>query len=137
MDLTYIVVSVASGVLFAIMDGVINSNPIATQLYAFYNPIARTSLNLPGGIVIDLIYGFAMAAIFLLLYEGLPGGEVGAVKGASYGLIMWFVRVVMATASQWVMFNLPLPTVLYTLTTGLVEMLVMGVFYGLFLHPVE
>ncbi len=137
MDLTYIVVSVASGVLFGIMDGVINSNPLATQLYAFYNPLARTSLNVPGGIVIDLIYGFLMAAIFLVLYEGLPGGEMGALKGVSYGLIVWFFRVVMSVATQWVMFNLPIPMLLYTLTTGLVEMLVIGVFYGLFLHPVD
>ena len=137
MDLTYIVVSVASGVLFGIMDGVINSNPLATQLYAFYNPLARTSLNLPGGIVIDLIYGFVMAAIFLMLYEGLPGGEMGALKGVSYGLTVWFFRVVMSVATQWVMFNLPIPMLLYTLTTGLVEMLVIGIFYGLFLHPVD
>lgn len=137
MDLTYIVVSVASGVLFGVMDGVINSNPLATQLYAFYNPLARTSLNVPGGIVIDLIYGFLMAAIFLVLYEGLPGGEMGALKGVSYGLIVWFFRVVMSVATQWVMFNLPIPMLLYTLTTGLVEMLVIGVFYGLFLHPVD
>ncbi len=137
MDLTYIVVSVASGVLFGIMDGVINSNPLATQLYAFYNPLARTALNVPGGIVIDLIYGFLMAAIFLILYEGLPGGEMGALKGVSYGLIVWFFRVVMSVATQWVMFNLPIPMLLYTLTTGLVEMLVIGLFYGLFLHPVD
>jgi len=137
VDLTYVVVSVASGVLFGIMDGVINANPLASQLYAVYNPIARTSINLPGGIMIDLLYGFVMAAIFLLLYEGLPGGEMGVLKGASYGLIMWFFRVVMAAASQWVMFDVPLETLLYTLTTGLVEMLVLGIFYGLLLHPAD
>jgi hypothetical protein len=74
-----------------------------------------------------------MAAVFLLLYASLPG-EAGWVKGVSFALLVWFFRVAMYTASQWVMFNVPVNTLLYTLVAGL-EMLVLGILYGLTLKP--
>ena len=130
----YIIASVVSGIVFGVLDGVINANPLAQRLYQVYRPIARTSLNPVAGIVIDLVYGFVMAGVFLLLYTSLPG-ETGLVKGVSYGALVWFFRVVMYTASQWVMFNIPLAAMLYTLVTGLGEMLILGVLYGLILKP--
>ena len=130
----YIIASVVSGIVFGVLDGVINANPLAQRLYQVYRPIARTSLNPVAGIVIDLVYGFVMAGVFLLLYQSLPG-ETGLVKGVSYGALVWFFRVVMYTASQWVMFNIPLAATLYTLLTGLGEMLILGVLYGLILKP--
>jgi uncharacterized membrane protein len=38
----YIIVSVVSGILLGILDGVINANPLAQRLYEVYKPIART-----------------------------------------------------------------------------------------------
>lgn len=130
----YILVSVAGGILFGILDGTINANPLAQRLYAVYKPIARTSVNPVAGILIDLVYGFIMAGVFLLLYKSLPG-ETGLVKGVSFALLAWFFRVVMYTTSQWVMFKVPVEALLYTLVTGLVEMLILGVLYGLTLKP--
>ena len=130
----YVIVSVVSGILFGVLDGAINANPFAQKLYAVYKPIARTSVNPLAGIVIDLVYGFVMAGVFLLLYNSLPG-EIGLVKGVSFATLAWFFRVVMYTASQWVMFNVPVETLLYSLVTGLGEMLVLGVLYGLTLKP--
>ncbi len=130
----YILVSAISGVLFGILDAVVNANPLAQRLNAVYKPIARTSINPLAGTVIDLVYGFAMAGVFLLLYQSLPG-EIGLVKGVSFALLAWFFRVVMSAASQWVMFSVPVKTLLYSLVTGLVEMLVLGVLYGLTLKP--
>jgi hypothetical protein len=130
----YFLVSLTSGILFGIMDGFANANPLATRLYGVYNPLARTSINLPAGIVIDIIYGFLMAGIFLMLYESLPGG-LGIMKGVSYALLMWLFRVVMSVISQWVMFNIPYDSLLYTAGAGLVEMLALGIFYGLTLKP--
>jgi len=130
----YIIVSVVSGILFGVLDGVINANPLAQRLYEVYKPIARTSINPLAGILIDLVYGFVMAGVFLLLYKSLPGGT-GLVKGVSFAVLAWFFRVVMYTASQWVMFNVPVETLLYSLVMGLGEMLILGVLYGLTLKP--
>ena len=130
----YIIVSVVSGILFGTLDGVINANPLAQRLYEVYKPIARTSINPLAGIMIDLVYGFVMAGVFLLLYKSLPG-EAGLVKGVSFGFLVWFFRVVMYAASQWVMFNVPVEALLYSLVTGLGEMLILGVLYGLTLKP--
>jgi Zn-dependent protease len=70
----------------------------------------------------------------LLLYDSLPG-EIGLLKGLAFALLVWFFRVFMNTASHWVMFKIPIKTLLYSLVTGLGEMLVMGVLYGLSLFP--
>jgi hypothetical protein len=133
--LRYVLVSIVSGILFGILDGVINANPLAQRLYQVYKPIAKTSVNPLAGMMIDLVYGFVMAGVFLLLYKSLPGGT-GLVKGVSFACLVWFFRVVMYTASQWVMFNVPIEALLYSLVTGLGEMLILGVLYGLTLKPV-
>jgi hypothetical protein len=130
----YVIVSVTSGILFGILDAAINANPFAQRLYEVYKPIARASVNPLAGIVIDLVYGFVMAGLFLLLYGSLPGGT-GPLKGVSFALLAWFFRVVMYTASQWVMFNVPVEALLYSLVAGLGEMLLLGVLYGLTLKP--
>jgi len=108
--------------------------PLAQRLYDVYKPIAKTSVNALAGIVIDLAYGFILAAVFLLLYTSLPG-ETGWVKGVSFALLAWFFRVVMSVASQWMMFNMPTSALCYTLITGLGEMLILGLLYGLALQP--
>ena len=130
----YILVSVVSGILFGVLDGMINANPLAQRLYDVYKPIAKTSVNALAGIVIDLAYGFILAAMFLLLYKSLPG-ETGWVKGTSFALLAWFFRVVMSVASQWMTFNVPMSALLYTLIAGLGEMLILGILYGLTLQP--
>lgn len=132
--INYLIVSIISGIGFGILDGLINGNPLATRLYTAFKPIAKTSLNLAAGIIIDLVYGFVLAALFLLLYQSLPG-QSGFLKGISFGLIVWFLRVAMGVASQWLMFKVPIKTLLYTLVAGLAEMLILGVFYGLALQP--
>ena len=130
----YIIVSLLGGVLFGLMDGLINANPWATRLLAVYQPIAKSSINAPAGVVIDLAYGFILSGFFLLLYASLPR-DIGLMKGISFALMLWFVRVVMSVASTWMMFNVPAQTLLYQLLTGLGEMLVLGVLYGLTLRP--
>jgi hypothetical protein len=130
----YVIVSIGSGVLFGIMDGLINANPLAQRLYDVYKPIAKESVNFVAGIVIDLVYGFVMAGVFLLLYNSLLG-QSGLIKGLSFALLVWFFRVVMDVASSWMMFKVPAGALLYTLFAGLGEMLILGVVYGLTLNP--
>ncbi len=131
---SYLIGSIAGGLLFGLMDGLINANPLAVRLFAVFKPIARTSINAPAGIVIDLAYGFILAGLFLLLYPSLPG-QAGWVKGLSYGLLVWFFRVVMGVISQWMMYSIPVETLLYSLVAGLAEMLVLGLLFGLVVKP--
>ncbi len=130
----YVVVSIVSGILFGVLDGLIHANPLAQRLYRVYQPIARPSIDPLAGILIDLVYGFVMAGVFLLLYTSLPG-STGLVKGLSFALLVWFFRVVMHVASQWMTFAVPGATLLYSLVAGLGEMLILGVLYGLTLKP--
>ncbi len=134
--LAYILVSLGGGILFGVMDALIHANPLAQRLFEVYKPIARTSVNAPVGIVIDLIYGFALAGLFLQLYPSLPGNS-GLIKGLSFALLAWFLRVLMSTASEWMMFQVPGETLVYSLVAGLLEMAVLGILFGLTLHPVR
>jgi hypothetical protein len=131
---TYILISIVGGILFGVLDGLINANPVAQRLHAVYKPIAKTSLNVVAGVVIDLAYGFILAAVFLLLYSSLPG-EAGILKGLSFAILVWFFRVVMSAASTWMMYTVPARTLLYNLGAGLIEMLVLGILFGLTLRP--
>jgi len=133
---SYIIVSVISGILFGIMDGLINANPIATKLYEVFKPVAKASVNIVAGMMIDLAYGFILAGLFLLVYTSLPGGA-GLVKGICFALMVWFLRVVMNVASQWMMYKVQWKALLYTLLTGLGEMLILGILYGLALQPAK
>jgi len=131
----YIIGSIAGGLLFGLMDGLINANPLAVRLYAVFKPIARTSVNVPAGVAIDLAYGFILAGLFLMVYPSLPG-QAGWVKGLTYGLLVWFFRVVMGVISQWMMYTVPVDALLYSVAAGLVEMLVLGLLFGLVVRPI-
>ncbi|MHC1781173.1 MAG: hypothetical protein AB9891_00185 [Anaerolineaceae bacterium] len=129
-----ILVGLGSGILFGVLDALINANPLAQRLLGIFKPITRTNFNPAAAIAIDLVYGLVMAWLFLLLYPALPGGTVLG-KGLAFGLLVWFFRVVMSAAAQWVMFAIPVETLLYTLAAGLVEMLLLGLLYGILLRP--
>jgi hypothetical protein len=130
----FIVAGILSGFIFGILDAIFNANPVATELYAVFSPLARTSINAPVGFAIDLAYGFVLAGLFLLLYASLPGGT-GLQKGISYAVIIWFLRVVMSALSQWMMFEIPAIVLIYSLITGFLEMVVLGIIYGAVLKP--
>jgi hypothetical protein len=98
-------------------------------------PVMRTTSNVPAGIIIDLVYGFVLAGIFLFLYQSLPGNS-GWVKGISFGFMIFLFRVLMQVASQWMMFDIPSGLLFYNLMSGLVEMLLLGIFFGFLLKPI-
>ncbi len=131
----YLIVSISGGILFGILDALLNANPFAQKLYGVYEPIMRTSINPTLGILIDLAYGFILAGIFLLLFQSFPG-ETGLLKGLSYGLLIWFFRVVMYGLTQYVMFNISPSLLVYIIASGLLEMMILGAFFGLTLKPV-
>jgi len=84
--------------------------------------------------IIDLMYGFVLAGMFMLLSPALPGSS-GLVKGLGFAAGLWFVRVVMGAASTWIMFNIPARTIAYVTAAGLAEMLALGILYGVTLVP--
>jgi hypothetical protein len=128
--LRFIIAALVTGLLFGIMDGLINGNPYAAKLMECYQPIARQSINIPAGMLIDLLYGFIISGIYLLIMPVLPT-ESGIIKGIIYGSGMWFFRVVMGVVSNWMMFTIPGKTLIYLLLTGLVEMVILGIVNGL------
>jgi hypothetical protein len=116
------------------MDGFINANPLGKRLFAVYKPIQKPSINFSAGIIIDLVYGFLLAGIFLVLFDSLPG-DTGFLKGLSFASLLWFCRIIMSVLSNWMMYSIPIISLLYSLFTGLGEMLVLGILYGLLLAP--
>ncbi len=121
--LRQILVGLAAGAVFLVLDGVINANPLAQRLYADNQPIARPSVNAFAGSVIDLAYGVVLAFLFVMLRDSLPGGGDLA-KALSFGLIVWFLRVVMRVAGEWVVTTVPERVHAYTLAAGLMQVLI-------------
>lgn len=134
--LRFFIVCLANGLLFGMLDGIINANPLAQKLFEAYKPIAKEGINVPLGIVIDLVYGLVMGLIFLLIYKALPG-ESGILKGLLFGAVVWFFRVFMSTMTHLMMYKVPASALLYSALTGLVEMLIIGLVYGAFLRPLN
>ncbi len=132
----FIIISLISGIIFAVLDGLINGNPFAQKLMECYKPIAKPSVNIPVGIAIDIFYGFVMCGIFLLIYNSLPS-ENPLIKGIIYGLIIWFFRVIMSVLSIFMTQQVPARTLIYIVLTGLVEVLIIGMFYGLTIKPLK
>ena len=128
----YIITAVLTGLLFGIMDGLINGNPYAVKLLECFQPIAKQTIHVPIGLLIDLFYGFIISGIFMIIMPALPT-EIGIIKGLTYGLGMWFFRVLMCVVSDWMMFNIPIKTLAYMLLTGLIEMIILGILIGLIL----
>ena len=128
----FILAAIVTGLLFGIMDGLINVNPYAVKLMECFKPIAKQTVNIPIGLAIDLFYGFIISGIFMIIMPVLPT-EIGIIKGLVYGLGMWFFRVSMGVISNWMMFNIPAKTLIYVLLTGLVEMIIIGILNGLLL----
>jgi len=126
----FIIAAILTGLLFGILDGLINGNPYAVKLMECYKPIARPGINVPAGLIIDLLYGFIISGIYLVLIPALPTGY-GMIKGLTYGLGMWFFRVLMSVLSSWMMYTIPGKTLVYILLTGLAEMLILGLLNGL------
>ncbi|UWZ84038.1 hypothetical protein [Occallatibacter riparius] len=130
-----VAVGLSAGLIFAIADALLNANGLAVRLYALYRPIARESVNAPLGLAFDLISGLVMAILFVALRPSLSGKSL--MRGIQFGLIAWFFRVAMQSASQVVMFPISAGAVAYGLSSGLAEMLLLGIFYGALLKPQE
>lgn len=127
-----LLVGLAAGVALLILDGLLNANPLAQQVYAAYRPIARSSVNALAGSLVDLAYGLILVALFVRLRHCLPG-RTRLTKGMSFGIMLWFLRVVMRVAGEWVTTTLPTSAHAYSLVAGLVQMLLVALLVALLL----
>jgi len=127
--LRLLIAGVAGGLAFAVLDALVNVNPLAQRLLEAYRPILRGSVSPAAGTLVDLAWGLALAAIFAQLRASLPGrGRLA--KGLSFGALVWLFRVAMPAASSALMFTIPPPTLAYQLGAGLLELLALGALYG-------
>jgi len=96
-------------------------------LYEYYSylPIWQTPPNVIAGIVFDIINGFIVVGIFIIIKDGIP--KEGWKKGAYYGAIMGIFRVVMFTFTIVVLLNVPILIVMLNLIAGFVESLILGI----------
>ena len=131
----YVFASLGAGVLFLLLDGFLNVNPLAQRVHRAYGAIARKSMNLALAVAIDIAYGFIIAGLYLLLYQALPGTP-GLVRTLSFAIILWILRDVMAALGHWVMFDVPASSHLYDIVAGLIEMLAISLFCAATLRPV-
>jgi hypothetical protein len=127
-----VIVGLGAGAVFLVLDGVINANPLAQRLYGAYAPLARSSVNALAGSALDLVYGVVLAWLFVRLRPSLPGRS-SLSKGAAFGLMVWFLRVAMRVAGEWVVTTVPLTAHAYTLAAGLVQLLLVAILIGVLL----
>ena len=133
----FLLAGLASSVLFAVLDmalgmagGLVGSRLFglpATQPAEFEK---KTRLAL----LFEVVNGFMLALIYVLIATSLPGQ--GWVKGISYGLIVWGLRVVMWAFSTYVMTDMSPITIGINVVTGLVEVLILGVVIAAIYGPV-
>ena len=97
-----IVTGLVASVLFLVLDMVLGmaGGWIGKRLFGL--PSAQpagieTKMKL--GLVFELINGFLLALIYAVIHACLPGQ--GWIKGLSYGLIVWALRVVMWAFSTY------------------------------------
>lgn len=124
-----LITGVFSGMLLILFDGIINGNSFARKILSVYNPIARESIRILPAILINFMYGFFFAFLYFNTVSFLPGNHF-LLKGLCFGILIWTLRVLMPSLSHWIMFKIPIKTIIYTSVTGLFEMVVTGIFYG-------
>jgi len=118
-----LVSSLVIGISFIIFDMLIavSINP----LFSSYSDLLiwKTPPNILAGLIFDLINGFILVAVYTIIYNGIP--RLGWEKGLSYGMIVGLFRVVMASFSTIVMYNIPLTMVITSLITGYIEIILL------------
>jgi len=125
-------VGVVAGAAFLITDGLLNANALAREVYGAYRPIARSSVNALAGSLVDMAYGLILVLLFVTLRHCLPG-RTDLKKGIFFGVILWFLPVVMRVAGEWVTTTVPGSAHVYSLLAGLAQTLLVAVLIALLL----
>ncbi len=118
-----LICGIITGTLFIIFDMFIAI--LTSPIFSPYSdlPIWKTPPNILAGLIFDLINGFILVAVYMTIYEGIPG--FGWRKGLNYGIIVGLFRVVMMSFSTIVMYNVPSMLVITSLVTGYTEIVIL------------
>jgi len=120
---------IITGVLFLVFDMLIAI--LTGPIFSPYSdlPIWKTPPNILAGLIFDLINGLILAAVYTIVYNGIPG--FGWKKGLIYGIFVGLFRVVMSSFSTIVMYNIPLTLVIASLITGYIEIIILCIILAL------
>jgi hypothetical protein len=120
----FVIAGIVASVLFLVLDAVFGvvGGLIGKSVFglAAGQPDESKMMLSP---VFELINGFMLTAVYAIIQDSLPGK--GWKKGISYGLIVWGLRVVMWAFSTYMMTDLSPILIGITVTTGLVEVLIL------------
>jgi hypothetical protein len=124
-----LVTSIITGILFVIFDMLIGI--LTSRLFQPYAELAiwKTPPDVLAGTVFDLVNGLILAAVYMAIFESIPG--TGWKKGLNYGAIVGLFRVIMPSFSTIVMYSVPLDLVITNLVTGYAEILALCVILAL------
>ena len=116
---------IITGVLFIMFDMIIaiSTSPIFSPYSDL--PIWKTPPDILAGLIFDLINGFILLAVYIIIYNGIPG--FGWKKGLNYGIIVGLFRVVMTSFSTIVMYTIPFTLVITSLVIGYIEIVILCV----------
>ncbi|MFH1784658.1 MAG: hypothetical protein ABH868_07220 [bacterium] len=113
-----------------VMSGFLSVSVFKLPIFVCDSTLWHQQFNPALSVFLDIIYGIILAGLFNLLYMSIPGE--GLMKGISFGLIVWFFKVVMAMGSIRVMFDVSNKILMYWTFAGLVEMMIIGSVLGIF-----
>ena len=119
----FVIAGFVASILFLLLDAIFGmlSGIIGQQVFGI--PASQPdSAKMTAGVLFELVNGFILALIYAVIYTALPGK--GWLKGISYALIVWGLRVVMWAFSTYMMTNMSPVLISITVVTGLIEMLV-------------
>ena len=132
----FLFAGIVASVLFLVLDMALGmaGGLVATKLFGL--PATQPQgfeKKMRLGLLFEPINGFMLALIYALIQASLPGQ--GWIKGVSYGLIVWGLRVVMWAFSTYMMTDMAPTLIGINVVTGLVEVLILGVVIAVIYGP--
>jgi hypothetical protein len=123
-----LIAGVVASVLFLVLDAAMGmlGGLIGARLFGLPSTQPEgIESKMIAGLVFELINGFMLAVIYAVIHKCLPGA--GWVKGLSYGLLVWGLRVLMWAFSTYMMTAMSPIAISITVVTGFIEVLIIGV----------
>ena len=122
----FIIACLVTGILFLVLDilfGVLGGHLTAAISGSQVPSPSGIESKMTAGFVFEVINAFILVLVFSVIKGSLPGQ--GWVKGVSYGLIVWALRVVMWAFSSYMIFDAHPTLLVVTAVFGLAEVLIL------------